>query len=62
LGHLGQKGQKEMRSEQDAKMKKLLDAHKNALFALGKIKRKNEVYDYENDENQQKRENYGDRD
>ena len=41
-------------------MKKLLDAHKNALFALGKIKRKNEVY--ENDENQQKRENYGDRD
>lgn len=24
-------------------MKKLLDAHKNALFALGKIKRKNEV-------------------
>ena len=26
-------------------MKKLLDAHKNALFALGKIKRKNEVYD-----------------
>ena len=28
-------------------MKKLLDAHKNALFALGKIKRKNEVYDYE---------------
>jgi len=25
-------------------MKKLLDAHKNALFALGKIKRKNEVY------------------
>ena len=43
-------------------MKKLLDAHKNALFALGKIKRKNEVYDYENDENQQKRENYGDRD
>ena len=39
-------------------MKKLLDAHKNALFALGKIKRKNEVYD----ENQQKRENYGDRD
>lgn len=43
-------------------MKKLLDAHKNALFALVKIKRKNEVYDYENDENQQKRENYGDRD
>ena len=43
-------------------MKKLLDAHKNGLFALGKIKRKNEVYDYENDENQQKRENYGDRD
>lgn len=43
-------------------MKKLLDAHKNALFALDKIKRKNEVYDYENDENQQKRENYGDRD
>ena len=43
-------------------MKKLLDAHKNALFGLGKIKRKNEVYDYENDENQQKRENYGDRD
>lgn len=43
-------------------MKKLLDAHKNVLFALGKIKRKNEVYDYENDENQQKRENYGDRD
>lgn len=43
-------------------MKKLLDAHKNALFSLGKIKRKNEVYDYENDENQQKRENYGDRD
>ena len=43
-------------------MKKLLDAHKNALFALAKIKRKNEVYDYENDENQQKRENYGDRD
>lgn len=43
-------------------MKKLLDAHKNALFALGKIKRKNEVYDYENDENQQKRENYGDPD
>lgn len=43
-------------------MKKLLDAHKNALFALSKIKRKNEVYDYENDENQQKRENYGDRD
>lgn len=43
-------------------MKKLLDAHKNALFDLGKIKRKNEVYDYENDENQQKRENYGDRD
>ena len=32
-------------------MKKLLDAHKNALFALGKTKRKNEVYDYENDEN-----------
>ena len=43
-------------------MKKLLDAHKNTLFALGKIKRKNEVYDYENDENQQKRDNYGDRD
>ena len=43
-------------------MKKLLDAHKKALYALGKIKRKNEVYDYENDENQQKRENYGDRD
>ena len=43
-------------------MKKLLDAHKNALFALPKIKRKNEVYDYENDENQQKRENYVDRD
>ena len=43
-------------------MKKLLNDNKNALFALGKIKRKNEVYDYENDENQQKRENYGDRD
>ena len=39
-------------------MKKLLDAHKNALFALGKIKRKNEVYDNDNDENQQKLENY----
>ena len=43
-------------------MKKLLDAHKNALVALCKIKRKNEVYDYENDENKQKRDNYGDRD
>ena len=43
-------------------MKKMLDHQKNALFALGKIERKNEVYDYENDENQQKRENYGDRD
>ena len=46
-------------------MGKLLDAHKNALFtllALCKIKRKNEVYDYENDENKQKRDNYGDRD
>ena len=43
-------------------MKKLLDAHKNALFALCKIKRKNEVYDYENDENKQKRDNYGNRD
>lgn len=38
-------------------MEKLLDAHQNALFtlfALCKIKRKNEVYDYENDENKQK--------
>ena len=46
-------------------MEKLLDVHQNALFtlfALCKIKRKNGVYDYENDENQQKRENYGDRD
>ena len=43
-------------------MKKRLDAHKNSLFALCKIKRKNEVYDYENDENKQKRDNYGDRD
>ena len=43
-------------------MKKLLDAHQNALFAPCKIKRKNEVYDYENDENKQKRDNYGARD
>lgn len=62
MGHLGQKGQKEMRSEQDAKNEKAVRCSQNALFALGKIKRKNEVYDYENDENQQKRENYGDRD
>lgn len=51
-----------MRSEQDAKNEKAVRCSQNALFALGKIKRKNEVYDYENDENQQKRENYGDRD
>ena len=43
-------------------MKKLLDAHKMPCLPWVKIKRKNEVYDYENDENQQKRENYGDRD
>ena len=46
-------------------MEKLLDVHQNALFtlfALCKIKRKNGVYDYENEENEQKRDNYGDRD
>mgnify|MGYP000022515765 CR=1 FL=1 len=51
-----------MRSEQDAKNEKAVRCSQKCLFALGKIKRKNEVYDYENDENQQKRENYGDRD
>ena len=66
-GIWGKKGKNERDQDRAKTWKSCQKVQKNALFApvvsfINKNKEERMRYDYENDENKQKRDNYGDRD